>query len=54
TYIFISHDLNMVKYMADRLIVMKDGRIVEMGEPDEIYVNPKSQYTRVLLEALGT
>ncbi|MBE0647044.1 MAG: ABC transporter ATP-binding protein [Bacteroidales bacterium] len=51
TYIFISHDLNVVKYMADRLIVMKDGRIVEMGDPDEIYENPKSEYTQVLLEA---
>ena len=52
TYIFISHDLNVVKYMADRLIVMKEGRIVEMGDPDEIYINPKSEYTKVLLEAL--
>ncbi len=51
TYIFISHDLNIVKYMADRLIVMKDGKIVEMGDPDEIYVNPKSEYTKILLEA---
>jgi len=51
TYIFISHDLNVVKYMADRLIVMKDGKIVEIGDPDEIYLNPKSEYTKVLLEA---
>ncbi|MBN1198503.1 MAG: ABC transporter ATP-binding protein [Bacteroidales bacterium] len=51
TYIFISHDLNVVNYMADRLIVMKNGKIVEMGDPDEIYRNPKSEYTRVLLEA---
>ncbi|MBL7137767.1 MAG: ABC transporter ATP-binding protein [Bacteroidales bacterium] len=53
TYIFISHDLNVVKYMSDRLIVMKEGKIVEMGDPDEIYVNPKSEYTKVLLEAMG-
>jgi len=53
TYIFISHDLNVVKYMADSLIVMKEGKIVEMGDPDEIYVNPQSEYTKVLLEALG-
>jgi len=52
TYIFISHDLNVVKYMADRLIVMKDGKIVEMGDPDEIYINPKSEYTKLLLDAL--
>ncbi|MFH1936194.1 MAG: ABC transporter ATP-binding protein [Bacteroidota bacterium] len=53
TYIFISHDLNVVKYMSDRLIVMKEGRIVEMGDPEEIYVHPKSEYTKVLLEAMG-
>ncbi|MFH1159757.1 MAG: ABC transporter ATP-binding protein [bacterium] len=51
TYIFISHDLNVVKYMSDRLIVMKDGKIVEMGDPDEIYLNPKSEYTKMLLDA---
>lgn len=53
TYIFISHDLNVVRYMADRLIVMKDGKIVEMGDPDRIYANPASEYTQGLLEASG-
>jgi len=52
TYIFISHDLNVVKYMSDRLIVMKEGRIVEMGDPDDIYKDPKSDYTKMLLEAM--
>jgi peptide/nickel transport system ATP-binding protein len=52
TYIFISHDLSVVKFMSDRLIVMKSGQIVEMGEADEVYANPQSEYTRTLLEAI--
>jgi len=52
TYIFISHDLSVVKFMSDRLIVMKNGRIEEMGEADEVYANPRSEYTRKLLEAI--
>ncbi|MEI6455199.1 MAG: ABC transporter ATP-binding protein [bacterium] len=52
TYIFISHDLSVVKYMADRLIVMKEGKIVEMGDADQIYKNPREEYTRLLLEAI--
>ncbi|MCK9421071.1 MAG: ABC transporter ATP-binding protein [Bacteroidales bacterium] len=52
TYIFISHDLSVVKYMADRLIVMKNGKIVEIGEADQIYAQPQSEYTRDLLEAI--
>ena len=38
--------------MSDRLIVMKNGRIEEMGEADEVYANPRSEYTRILLEAI--
>ena len=52
TYIFISHDLSVVKFMSDRLIVMRTGRIVEMGEADEMYAHPESDYTRMLLEAI--
>ena len=52
TYIFISHDLSVVKFMSDRLIVMKNGIIVEMGEADMVYSNPRSEYTRLLLEAI--
>jgi len=52
TYIFISHDLSVVKFMSDRLIVMKNGKIEEMGEADEVYSNPRSEYTRKLLEAI--
>ena len=52
TYIFISHDLSVVKFMSDRLIVMKNGKIEEMGEADEVYANPQSAYTRMLLAAI--
>jgi peptide/nickel transport system ATP-binding protein len=52
TYLFISHDLSVVRYMSDRLMVMKNGEIQEMGEADEVYSNPQSEYTRLLLEAI--
>ncbi len=52
TYLFISHDLSVVRYMSDRLIVMKEGRIEEIGEADTIYDHPSSDYTRKLLEAI--
>jgi len=52
TYIFISHDLAVVKYVSDHLIVMNQGRIEEMGDADFIYANPKSNYTKTLIEAI--
>ncbi len=52
TYIFISHDLSVVRYMSDRLIVMRNGKIEEMGEADQVYAHPRSEYTRALLEAI--
>jgi peptide/nickel transport system ATP-binding protein len=52
TYLFISHDLSVVRYMSDRLMVMKNGEIQEMGEADEVYTNPQSEYTRLLLNAI--
>ena len=52
TYIFISHDLSVVKYMSDRLVVMRGGKIEEMGSAEEIYRNPKSEYTQSLIEAI--
>lgn len=52
TYIFISHDLSVVKYMSDRMAVMQNGKIVEYGDPDEIYLNPKTEYTRNLIQAI--
>ena len=51
TYIFISHDLSVVKFMADMMAVMKDGKIVEFGPSEAIYRNPQEEYTRTLIEA---
>ena len=52
SYIFISHDLAVVKYMADQLVVMNSGQIVEIGEADAVYENPKSSYTQQLIQAI--
>jgi len=52
TYIFISHDLAVVKFMADQLLVMKDGKVEELGDADEIYANPIKKYTKKLIEAI--
>jgi peptide/nickel transport system ATP-binding protein len=52
TYIFISHDLSVVKYMSDRMIVMRRGQIEEMGDVEAVYADPKSAYTRELIEAI--
>lgn len=51
SYLFISHDLNVVYQLCDRVLVMKQGRIVEQGTVDEVYDNPKEEYTRKLLAA---
>lgn len=52
TYIFISHDLSVVKFMSDRMIVMNKGKIEEMGPADDIYNNPKTAYTKSLIDAI--
>ncbi len=52
TYIFISHDLSVVKYMSDRMVVMQSGIIEEMGDADNIYRNPKTEYTKKLIDAI--
>jgi len=52
TYIYISHDLSVVRYMSDRILVMKDGKIVETGEADTLIANPSSDYTRSLIAAI--
>ena len=52
TYIFISHDLAVVKYMADQLLVMNQGKIVEQGDADQIYANPEKEYTQKLIDAI--
>lgn len=52
SYLFISHDLRVVYHMCDRIGVMRHGEIVEEGTPQEIYSNPKHEYTKALLRAL--
>ena len=52
TYIFISHDLAVVKYMADQLMVMNKGKIEELNEADSIYSNPQKEYTKRLIDAI--
>ena len=52
TYLFISHDLSVVKFMSDHVIVMQNGKIVEYGKAQEIYHQPKSGYTKELLDAV--
>ena len=52
TYIFIAHDLSMVKYISDRIAVMYRGRIVEMGSAECVYTNPQHAYTKSLLSAI--
>ncbi|WP_235802680.1 ABC transporter ATP-binding protein [Vaginella massiliensis] len=52
TYIFISHDLAVVKYMSDQLLVMQHGELKELADADEVYANPKTQYTKDLIDAI--
>ncbi|MFA7615343.1 MAG: ABC transporter ATP-binding protein [Weeksellaceae bacterium] len=52
TYIFISHDLAVVKYMSDQLLVMQHGRQMELADADEVYSNPKTSYTKELIDAI--
>jgi peptide/nickel transport system ATP-binding protein len=52
TYIFISHDLSVVKFMSDRIMVMNRGKIEEIGDAEEIYANPEKDYTRKLIASI--
>lgn len=52
TYLFISHDLAVVKYMSDRILVLNQGQLEEETEADELYENPKTDYSRKLIDAI--
>lgn len=52
TYIFISHDLSVVRFMSDRIAVMNKGKIEEIGDADQIYFNPQSEYTKKLISSI--
>ncbi|MEH1928498.1 ABC transporter ATP-binding protein [Nostoc sp.] len=54
TYIFISHDLSVVKFMSDRILVMNRGQIVEEGTAESLYLEPKEEYTQKLIAAIPT
>lgn len=54
TYIFISHDLSVVRFMSDRILVMYNGKPVELGDADEIFNNPQNDYTKKLINAIPT
>ena len=51
TYLFIAHDLSVIGYMSDRIAVMKEGKIVEMGSRDEVFSKPRESYTQKLLDS---
>jgi peptide/nickel transport system ATP-binding protein len=52
TYVFISHDLSVVHFMSDRIVVMKDGKIQEINDADELYNYPQTDYTKNLIDAI--
>ena len=52
TYIFISHDLSVIKHISDRIMVMNKGEIIETGDPDDIYYRPKEEYTKRLISSI--
>ena len=52
TYLFISHDLSVVKFMSDRILVMKEGKIVEQGDAESVFHHPTSPYTQRLIHSI--
>jgi peptide/nickel transport system ATP-binding protein len=51
TVVFISHDLQVIRYISDRILVMNRGRIEEIGQAEDVYLRPQSEYTKKLLAA---
>ena len=54
TYLFITHDLSVVKFLSDRIMVMQKGKVVESGTPDDLFRNPQTAYTRTLIDSIPT
>jgi peptide/nickel transport system ATP-binding protein len=54
TYLFISHDLSVVRYMSDRILVMKDGRLLEEGDREQVFLHPSTDYTQDLVDSVLT
>ena len=52
SYLFISHDLNVIYQMCDRVLVMKNGEIVEEGQVEDVFSYPKHEYTKLLLASI--
>ena len=52
TSIFISHDLSVIRYLSDRILVMNKGKIVEEGPADKVYFTPENDYTKKLIDAI--
>ena len=52
SYIFISHDLSVVKYISDQIMVMNQGNLVEIANSDDLYQSPQHEYTKRLLSAI--
>ena len=52
TYLFISHDLSVVHYISDRVMVMHNGKIVESGDAEQVLMRPQDAYTKTLIEAI--
>ena len=52
TYLFITHDLSVVKFLSDRIMVMRQGRLVEIAPADDLYAHPQNQYTQTLIDAI--
>jgi ABC-type microcin C transport system duplicated ATPase subunit YejF len=52
TYLFITHDLRVVKYIADEMIVLQNGNLVELGAVNQVFKNPKTKYTQTLINSI--